>query len=381
MVFVKGIIQKIFFNFKIVGIFSSKKNFLGIDVGNYSIKVVELSKENTPRLVTYGFIDQAPEIIKSDFKEAMATTVDLLKKICKKANVTTNKVAAALPVFSVFSSLINLPTMPKKELASAVRWEAKKFIPMPLQEMILEWKVVEESKPSSNKQPAQSKQDKKKSSIVEPGNTKILLTAAPKKLVQRYIDIFKMTGLELIGLETEIFSLQRAMMGGDNVSTVVILDMGAVTSDICVIKKGIPVLTRSIDVGGIAITKAIADSLNIDLKRAEQFKRDIGIQSGTNSQIPKTIESVLDPVINEIKHVFNIYRSQSFDGEIEKVIISGGSAFLPNFSEYLSEALDVKTYIGDSWNQIAYPAELKPILNEIGPRFSIANGLALRSML
>ncbi|PIS42023.1 MAG: hypothetical protein COT24_05705 [Candidatus Kerfeldbacteria bacterium CG08_land_8_20_14_0_20_40_16] len=360
-----------------MGLFNSNKNYLGVDLGTSSIKVVELgSEKGKPRLVTYGFSEQSTDIIKSDSQEVQKKIVSTLRSIIKKAKATTIKTVAALPSFAVFSSIISLPTMSKKDLIAAVRWEAKKFVPMPLEEMILDWKILnEENKDKGNDRKEKNISDKKTK------NYKILLTAAPKNLVQRYVEIFKKADLQLVSLETEAFALERSLIGNDK-SAIMIVDIGAIACDISIIADGIPILNRSIDIGGNTITKAIANSLNINLERAEQFKRDFGIAPGssTQGQIPRTIEFIISSIINEIKYVLNLYQNQG-EKEIEKIVLAGGSSFLPNLTNYLEKILNLKVFIGDPWARIIYPIDLKPVLQELGPRFAVAIGLAMREIV
>lgn len=349
--------------------FNPKQSYVGIDVGTSGIKAVQLGLENQrPRLMTYGFIEQASDIVKNDSPAGRDAIVAALKMLLREARVTTNKAVAALPSFTVFSSIISLPMMSRKELNSAVRWEAKKFVPMPIDELVLDWKLLKEShdvKPNAQ----------------APKNLRVLITAAPKNLVRRYIEIFKAAGLQITNLETEALALERSLIGTDP-SPVMIVDIGAMATDIAVVVDGIPLVNRSIDVGGNTMTKSIAQSLNIDHDRAEQFKRDFGISSGqtTVSQIPKTIEFVISSIVNEIRFVLNLYRSQG-SGPIQRIILSGGSSFLLNLPVYLEKTLSIKTFIGDPWARIVYPVELKPALEEIGPRLSVAIGLAMRELL
>jgi len=157
-----------------------------------------------------------------------------------------------------------------------------------------------------------------------------------------------------------------------------IIDTSAVTTDILIIEKGVPAFNRSIDVGGITISRAIANSLNIDFRRAEQFKRDIGMSG--SSKIPKIIEGILKPVIDEMRYSLKLYQDQS-DKVVEQVIFSGGSAYLPNLAEYFSKILNMRVIIGNPWARIAYPEDLKPALDEVAPRFAVAVGLALREIV
>jgi len=342
--------------------FNKKKSYLGIDIGSTSLKLVEISKEKgVPTLVTYGYAERAiSDIVKGDAQKILNKVAALLKKLYIDAGITSFKAITALPNYSVFNSVITLPKMNKKELDSAVRWEAKKFIPMPINDVVLDWRIIDTIEVDKRKK-----------------NYRILLTAAAKNLVRRYVEIFKKADLQLLSLETEAFALARALIGKSQATTMII-DSSAVTTDIIIIEKGIPALNRSIDVGGITISRAIANSLNIDFKRAEQFKRDIGM--GGSSKIPRVIEGILKPVVDEMRYSLKIYQDQSGKA-VEQVILSGGSAYLPNLAEYFSKILNIRVIIGDPWAKIAYPEDLKPALEEVAPRFAVAIGLALREIV
>ncbi len=384
----------------------SHKSYVGIDIGNSSIKIVEFENASgRPKLLTYGFLEENVDILKSESPEDVARVVEAILKIKKEARVLSNKAVAALPSFTVFSSIIALPKMSKKEIVSAVKWEAKKFVPMPLDEMILDWKVLSADLKDLNMESIQheSPQDlKKESPITEKvtqentdplakaaealhGNKetiRVLLTAAPKKLVQRYTDIYKAANLELVSLETESFALERSLIGNDP-SSIIIVDIGAVSCDISVIVNKIPILSRSIDVGGRTITTGIAKSLNVTEDRAEQFKRDFGLavpDGGASDQVPQNIAYAINAIVNEIRYILNLYHSHS-EKPMEKIIVSGGSSFIPGLPQHLEKELRLRTYIGDPWARVVYPVELKPILTELGPRFAVAVGLAMREIV
>lgn len=358
-------------------LFGKKQNYLGIDIGTSSIKVVELKNENgRPKLVTYGFVEESADIIKNDSPQGQAHVVAILREIFHRSKTSTDRAVAALPSFAVFTSIISLPAMSEKDLLAAVRWEAKKFVPMPIEEMILDWRVLKEpARPQAgapNTEPAKPAGKSK--------DQKILLTAAPRTLVKRYVDIFKAAELELVSLETESFALERSLIGNDP-SPIMVIDIGSIATDISVIVRGIPILNRSIDVGGETITKSIMNSLNIDRDRAEQFKRDFGMANDRNNQqIPRTIEFIISSIVNESRYCLNLYQGQGARG-VEKIILSGGSAFLPQLPEYLARVLNLKVFIGDPWARVVYPNELKATLQELGPRFSVAIGLAMRNIV
>lgn len=346
-----------------MGLFSSAADnaFLGVDIGDSSLKMVELVKKNHKIFLSnYGFSES---LVKD--KLTMIDDVNylakLISKVRKEAGITATKVTASLPSFAVFSAVINLTNVNRKNIAEHVNDEAKKVIPLPLSEMVLDWKIVASSNGDAS-------------------NTKVFLTGSPKKLIKKYINIFKSTGLELVSLETETFSLIRALLGNDK-STVMLVDFGANSTDICVIKESIPYLNRSINISGSSITETISQKLGLDTNRAEQLKSDLGLAALDNhgSQVPQTILDAIKPVANEVKYMLDLFQNSNNE-KIEKIILAGGSSLLMNFASYLEEQLNLQVVIGNPWFRVISPSELKPVLTEVGPRLAVAIGLALRGI-
>jgi len=348
-----------------MSILLSSSNYLGVDIGNTGIKVVELKKEKGKiKLVNYGFSEHKKHN-SIDWQKNINLAAELFIKILSDSGIHAKDAVSALPTFSVFSSILNLQNADKKDISSAVHWEAKKVIPLPLEEMILDWRPLDETQ-----------QDKDKKSK----NMKVLLTGAPKVLVKKYTEIFKLAEINLLSLETETFSLIRSLLGGDK-TTIMLVEIGASTTDVSIIDNNIPTLSRSIDVGGLAITEALSKKMNIDLVQAEQFKYDLAMSSlkSEGAEVPAIIVDIISPIINEIKYAINLFQNKN--GKMtEKIVLSGGSALLPNICGYLSKILDKKVIIGDPWSRLSYPADLKPLLNEIGPRMAVAIGLAMREL-
>ena len=381
-------------------LFGKKDSYLGIDFDTSSVKIVELKNmSGRPRLVTYGFFNRPAGKTGALDSNDVEKTAKLIRQVCAKAKITSRKVITAMPAFSVFSSILTLPVMSKKDLASAIKWEAKKVIPLPIEDMIIDWKLLEGVELETLDPGGSSEEEPESKALGQLGGlkvsrrknlkikqqkegkyTKVLLTAAPKDLVRRYVEVFKTAGLTLLSLDTESFALVRSLVGNDK-SSLMVVDMGAVVTNISIINNGIPTFNRSMDVGGATITQAIANSLNISLDRAEQFKYDIGMNPERIGQgsVPKTIEDTLTPIVDELKYSLNLYREQG-KRPIEKLILTGGSSLLLNLPNYFANLLGLKVYLGDPWARVVYPEELKPVLDEVGARFSVAIGLAMRNI-
>lgn len=347
---------------------STKHSYLGVDIGVSGIKLVELMNEKgRARLVTYSYANVPASALDKPLIEDVDKAAELLKKMVAKARVTTKKAISALPVASVFSSIISVPAANEKELKEAIQWQAKKLIPVPLEEITLDFKTIDSVDGEAEKKV-----------------TRVLITGAPKPLVNRYIDIFKKAGLELISLETEAFAEIRSLIGKDR-SSIMIIDIGSQRTNISVIERGVPFLNRSIATGGIAITQNISKTLGLPFEQAETMKRDIRSMQAfaPTGDISPILTTLLKPIIDEVKYSFNLYQGQSEGGQhkhIDKIIITGGSALLPRLPEFLTQLMNVNAYLGDPWARVVYPQDLRPVLDEIGPRFTISIGCAMRDI-
>lgn len=356
-----------------MGLFSSAPSsvsYLGIDVGYGGMKMVELKNEKgRARLTTYAYANLPAESLDKSLLNDIPFAADLLKKMVVKSKATAKKAVSALPISSVFSSILSVPTVNDKELKDAVALQAKKLIPLPLEEVALDTKVIDKNeKPTDGSKPS----------------TRVLVTAAPKTLVTKYVEIFKQAGLELVSLETEAFADIRALIGKDR-STIMVVDIGSLRTNILVVENGIPFVTRSIATGGAAITQTIAKTLGIPLEQAESMKRDIKSMQAfaPTGDLSPILSVLIKPILDEIKYSFNQYQQQSNGAgqkKIEKIILTGGSALLPRLSEFLTQQMNVNTYLGNPWARIVYPPDLRPVLEELGPRFAVTIGCAMRDI-
>lgn len=342
-----------------MGLFSSRDNtFLGIDIGDNTIKMVELSKKGKKiSLSNYAFSSPI-ENFKFSHSDDIDNIAKAIVRIKNEAGIKTNKASASLPSFSVFSSVININNYDKRKINERIIEEAKKVIPLPISEMVLDWKIIPDKG--------------------NPGGARVFLTGSPKKLVKKYIEIFKRANIFLSNLETETFSMIRALTGNDP-STVMFVGMGANSTNFSIVKESIPFLNRSINISGKTVTSEIAKRLNISLEAAEQFKTDLAFSDESDPESSKIISDIITPIVKEIRYMLDLFNSSNKE-RVEKIILSGGGSLLPNFAQLLEDSLDIKVIIGDPWFRVSYPPELKPVLDEVGPRLSVALGLALRGL-
>lgn len=372
-----------------MGLFSNKESYLGVDLGAGGIKLVELKKtKGRAQLWTYGIaeksldiympekIEKSPEDLVSEIEpnKVKKTKKDIpdiddprveeyanvLKALLKEAKVTTKQTTASLPVSYVFHTVLNLPKVEDKEIDHIVRAEVKKMLPMPIEEMQLVHQKVSQSDDKENK------------------NLKILVTAAPKALVAFYTAIFQRAGLELKELETEAFALERSLVGRDK-STAMVVDVGAERTNFFIIDESLPMVHRSVNIGGNTINNILQKNLGIEKDNLEQVKHDLSYVTDIDDEM---FRSFTEPIVKEIDNAFEIYFSLNGnkDRQPEKIILTGGSSVLPFLRINIKKNFDTRVFIGDPWARVVHQEGLKNILDKIGPRMSVAIGLALRNI-
>lgn len=333
--------------------FAKEKSIVGIDIGTATIKIAQVSHGATRTLDTYGLVNFVADFTNRGNKDVINKTAVVLKELISQARVTTKHCVASLPNSAVFTSIVELPHMSEKELASAMEFEGKKYIPLPLSEMNLSWSIVSQN--------------------AQANTLKVLLTAVPKQVIENYTHLFSQIGLELTVLDIEALALSRALIF-DSGKNHVIIDIGAKSTSIIILKNGLLQLSRNVNVGGDTITGRIAQSLNISESRAEQFKRDFGVSQSTF--LPESIKPVLNTIKNEVKQLLNLYQSQ--DSKVDHVTLVGGGANLPGLASYWSD-LGVPVELGNPLKSVAYtqPSELH--LKRFILHLPVAIGLALRT--
>lgn len=349
-------------------LFSKPKAHLGVDIGTANIKIVQLRPEdNKFVLETYGLVNVAYQLSNKDSGSAIQHTADVLKKLVSQAQVTTHKIVASLPNSVVFTSVIEIPKIPDNEIKSAVESEAKKYVPLPLEEVALSWIKIEEKKKINldSNLGNYSKTDENK--------TKILLTAVPSIVVENYLKVFNLAGLQPIALEIEALALIRSLVGEDS-DTLLVIDIGAKNTSINLVDNGYLKLSKNLAVGGDTITTSIAQSLNVSFVRAEQFKKDFGLSS-QGQQLPQVMRPILDVIRNEAVQLVSLYESRG--DKINKILLSGAGSKIPSLAKYF-ENLNKPVLLANPWARVMYPEKLQPVVESLGLNLAVAAGLAMR---
>ncbi len=334
-------------------IFGKKDTILGVDIGTANIKIVQISQGVKPVLDTYGLVNIKYQLTGKNDDTTIRQMADILRVLTQKAGVTAKRCVISFPNSAVFTSVMSMPELTEKELDSAVEFEAKKYVPQALSDIDLSWTIVAK----------------------EPGSLnplKILLTAVPKQTTRNYKEVFSQAGLIPEVGEIEALALIRSLIGG-GATNCIIIDIGARATGVNIIENGFLKLSRNLNIGGDTITDKIAESLNISVMRAEQFKKDFGVSSATF--IPDTVRPVLNLIKNEVKQLLTLSQSQNVS--IKKILLVGGGANLPGIARFF-EDLGIDVELGNPLSSVGYSKPLEPILKRYSLSLAVAIGLALR---
>ncbi len=338
---------------------------LGIDIGTASIKAVELSLwGDRVSLKNYGEAEAAilyDKPFRSFEKNSLVLSgsdiAKALRAIIQEAKIQTQKAVFSIPDFSSFFTTFELPPMSKDELPSAIQFEARRHVPVPLGEVTFDWQLLGK------------RFDEKTAS-------RILLVAVPNETINQYQQIAQLANLNLAALEVEVFALLRAALRGLKIPCILV-DVGAQTTTITVAHEGILRNSRSVDIGGNGFTNQIARALSLDYKAAEEEKKKTGLLPSSHTR--KVLSPLVDVLMSEIGRTRQtMFATEKVDAQ--KIIIGGGSGDLPGLVEYVQEQTKKETEVVDPFRNIFYPPILEKTLKSLGSSYAVAVGVALRGL-
>jgi type IV pilus assembly protein PilM len=334
---------------------------VGLDIGSKTIKIVELENDKKNfRLKASGVVSYkgiTPEQTHDD--KEIVPLAEAIKKLHKEAKINSRDMAIAISEPQVFTRTIKFPLLTDAEIASAVKWEAEQYIPIPINDAIVQHQILERREDKS------------------PGYVNVLLIAVPKTVVERYARAIEMAGFNLSVIETEMMASVRSLAPSDQ--TILIVNFGARSTNIAVARKGLLSFSRSIPTAGEAFTRAVAQTLGVEEQQAEEYKRTYGLST---QQLEGKIRMALDPVFRmvseEMKKAIHFYQSEEGGDTPRSAVLSGGTAGMPEVASTLTKLLGLEVVVGNPFSKIEVSPEAVQSLSGYAPLYSIAVGLALR---
>lgn len=350
--------------------FSKSKNVVGLDIGSSAVKLVELKdkKGGTFQLVKLGIELLSPEAIVDGSIMDSSLVVETISKLNREKAVKNSNYATSLSGHSVIIKKITLPAMSPEELAESIQWEAEQYIPFDIDDVNLDYQILEGS------------------SLSGEGNMDVLLAAAKKDKINDYTGVVTQAGLQPVAVDIAAFALQNAFEANyefEPHQVIALVDVGAAVSSITVLHGGTSVYWRDINVGGNQYTDAIQKELSLSAEQAEKLKRGDDLDGIPYERVLPILSAVNEDVGTEIQKTLDFFKQISgTDEALDRLYVTGGSAQVIHLKEALGDRLHTQVELMNPFRLIQPAGRDIPsdVLNEMTPTASVAVGLALRKM-
>ncbi|NCS99164.1 type IV pilus assembly protein PilM [Candidatus Parcubacteria bacterium] len=356
---------------KFFSIFSGggkNKSVLGIDIGASSIKIVQIkNKGGRAVLQTYGEIALGPYAEKN-IGQATKLQVDkiteALTDLINESNVTTNQSAISIPMRSSMVSVFKMPELKEKQLEQMVPIEARKYIPVPISEVALDWFIV----------PTHGDDDEDKKFV------EAMVVAIHNDVLSSYNQIVQSSKVDASFFEVEMFSTARAVLDTTYNMPVMVIDIGAGATKIYITERGVVRDSHLISKGSQDITRNISVSLGISFDYAEKLKRNFGRnKSDQDEKIKNAIENIMNPILSDANSTLLNFQKK-YSKNVPRAVFVGGGSLLNGLDGLAQKRLGVEVVMGNPFEKVEVPAFLMEVLKETGLSFTVAIGIALRRL-
>jgi len=338
---------------------------IGLDLGEHSFRAVEMEyRKGIYTILNFGHFEN-PQLSRSNMTSKKDVYKSALKSFFSEVGFGTPDVILGIADANVFMRVLTLPKMSDTDLNNTITYEAEQYIPLPLDQVNLSYQRLEGVLEDSQKMQVQ-------------------VVAAKLDKLKEYVDMVRGSNLIPRAIEPETIATSRAIMDTDDMTGTIILDVGFSSSIVIVVYRGIVYFTRTIPVGGDAITKVLQQKLNLEYFQAEEYKKTYGLDpSHFEGKIYELIKPIIDSIVNETKRALLFFSRENAGVNIKKAIITGGSVMMPEFLMYLANNLGIEVALGDPTKHMTFAPNLenrKSVLLDNANLYTTALGLAMKGL-
>lgn len=345
--------------------FQRDKELIGIDIGSSSVKMVQLKEaRGSYQLVKLGLAMLPPEAIVDNAIMDSNAVVAAIRNLVETHKVKTKNVATSVSGHSVIIRKILLPIMTEEEMEASIQWEAEQYIPFEIAEVNLDVQILG---PDAK----------------DPSQMNVMLVAAKKDIVADYVALFKECGLNPLIMDVDCFAVANvyeASYGIADQEVVALIDLGDSSLNVNILKGGMSVFTRDIQVGGNVFNEELQKRLGLNSADAETVKLGGEVGGVSPAAVAAVIEDTTEALTTDIQRALDFFAASSSDERPRKVFITGGLSRVPAIKSSLANRLGIDVQVIDPWRQIAYDQKAfdAEYLQAMGPLFTVAVGLAMR---
>jgi type IV pilus assembly protein PilM len=342
---------------------------VGLDIGSSAVKAVELKAAGKGwKVVAFGVEPVPPDSIVDGAIIDGAAVADAIRRVFESKQFKTKEVAASLSGNAVIVKKINLPVMTEAELAESIYWEAEQYIPFDIQDVNLDYQILDSGKGEGSG-----------------GTMDVLLVAAKKEKIADYTGVISQAGRTPVIVDVDAFALQNAYevnYGLEPSQVVVLLNAGASAININIVTGNQSVFTRDISMGGNSYTEAVQKELNLPFESAEQVKRGQPVEGVAAEDVAPVIHAMTENVLLEVQKTFDFFKAGASADHIDRIVLSGGASRVDGFVQALHERFNTEVEVFDPFKKIAFDAQKLGIDDPeaVSPAAAVAVGLALRKV-
>jgi type IV pilus assembly protein PilM len=350
-------------------LFRRPKSLVGLDIGSSAVKAVELRPAGKGyKVAAIGWETVPPDSIVDGAIIDGGAVADAVRRLFSNKRFKAKEVVASLSGNSVIVKKITLPAMTENELAESIYWEAEQYIPFDIQDVNLDYEILE-STPGTD----------------SAGSMDVLLVAAKKDKISDYTNVISQAGRQPVIVDVDAFALQNAYelnYGFDPNAVVAILNAGASAININILSGSQSVFTRDVSMGGNAFTEAVQKELNLPYEAAEQLKKGQDVEGATYEDARAVLKAMTDSVLLEVEKTFDFFKATASSDRIDRIMLCGGASRVEGFVPALNERFDTEVESFDPFRQVACDAKKLGVENieDVAPVAAVAVGLALRKV-
>ena len=347
-------------------VFRKAKSLVGLDIGSSAVKAVELKPAGKAYKVSaFGSEAVPPDSIVDGAIIDGGAVAEGIRRLFTGLGIKTKDVAASLSGNAVIVKKITLPVMTEAELAESIYWEAEQYIPFDIQDVNLDYQILDKHTDGGK------------------GSMDVLLVAAKKEKIADYTGVIAQAGRAAVLVDVDAFALQNAYevnYGIESGAVVVLLNAGASATNINILNGDQSVFTRDISLGGNAYTEALQKELNLPFDLADQLKRGVAVDGVTFEDARPVLRAVSENVMLEIQKTFDFFKATASSDRIDRIMLSGGASRAEGFTEMLSERFEAPIELLDPFKRVTFDARKFNVdsADDVAPTAAVAVGLALR---
>jgi type IV pilus assembly protein PilM len=347
-------------------VFEKKENLIGLDIGSRSIKAAQIvDSKRGHALKHFGIVDIAHGAIEEGTINDPESVAQSIKELFKSYNIKQNNVAVSIGGYSVIVKKISVQTMAEEQLQETIHFEAEQYIPFDISDVNLDFQILGENE-------------------TNPNQMNVFLVAAKKEMVNDYINLVNLAGLNPCIVDVEAFALQNTFETNYGVQddNIALIDIGASKTSLNILKGNSSVFMRDVSLGCGQINQKIMSLIECTFEEAEQLKYGENPDKLTPEDLKGIVSSVVADWCTEIRRALDFFYSTYPEDQIKRIVLSGGGANISEFRQLLATEASAEV---ESLNPFQnFELDRKNFddeyIKQIGPQAAISMGLAMRKV-